>query len=434
MSWAFLAVSLVGLVLVANTYFSKREGTGSIVSSFAGWFVGDLPLHHLAWQVVATVGFGFGGAFDSWPGFLGLGVAVIDWAGLIGLAVVQSRSGAVVEEALTSAGVPLRPDRSFGRPVARIDTMWRGWRLVLPIPLRGRQVEVVRDLDYVGDGINRHRLDIVRSRHALPTGAPVLLYIHGGAWVGGNKAQQGLPMLYELARRGWVCVTVNYRLSPSSLWPAQIVDCKRALAWVRDHIEDFGGDSRFIAVGGGSAGGHLSALLALTPGDPNFQPGFEEADTSVDACVPFYGVYDLSGGGEAKRYVRGLIHLLEWFVFKRRLADDRAAFEAASPILRITEEAPPFFVLHGTTDSQVPVTEARRFVVALRERSGATVAYAELPRAQHVFDVLPSVRSGNAVAGVVRFLEAVRYCRLLARVDEEAPRPAPPRYPVRQCG
>jgi acetyl esterase/lipase len=215
-------------------------------------------------------------------------------------------------------------------------------------------------------------------------------------------------MMHEFARRGWVAVTINYRLSPRATWPDHIVDCKRALAWVREHIAEFGGDPGFIAVSGGSAGGHLAALLALTPGDPDFQPGFEEADASIDACVPFYGVYDMTAGRGTSRYDRGMLTLLERRVFKRRLADDPAVFEAASPLRRVHRDAPPFFVIHGTNDTLVPVAEARAFVSALRAVSQAPVLYAELPYTQHAFDVLPSVRNAHATAAVVRFLEAIR--------------------------
>jgi acetyl esterase/lipase len=119
-----------------------------------------------------------------------------------------------------------------------------------------------------------------------------MVYIHGGAWIIGEKREQGKPMMYELVARGWVCVAINYRLSPKATWPDHIVDAKRAVAWVKEHIAEYGGDPSFVAVSGGSAGGHLCALLALSAGDPTFQPGFEEADTSVEACVPFYGVMD----------------------------------------------------------------------------------------------------------------------------------------------
>ena len=98
----------------------------------------------------------------------------------------------------------------------------------------------------------------------------------------------------HLAELGWVCVAINYRLSPRSTWPDQIIDVKRALAWTKEHIAEYGGDPDWVAITGGSAGGHLSSLAALTPNDPQFQPGFEDADTSVRAAVPFYGLYDFA--------------------------------------------------------------------------------------------------------------------------------------------
>ena len=163
-------------------------------------------------------------------------------------------------------------------PVHGGDTMWRFRRLLYPLPRPARSVQAVRNIDYVGDGIAgpspRHHPAGGPTRR---TAAPVLVYIHGGAWVIGDKREQGLPLLHELARRGWVTVTINYRLSPRATWPDHIVDCKRALVWVREHIAEYGGDPGFIAVSGGSAGGHLCALLALTPGDHDFQPGFEDA-------------------------------------------------------------------------------------------------------------------------------------------------------------
>jgi acetyl esterase/lipase len=301
--------------------------------------------------------------------------------------------------------------------------MWKPWRLVFPIARPGRTLEVIHNLDYAGDGLKAHRLDVIRRRTDQPTAGPVMIYIHGGAWIIGDKREQGFPMLYELARRGWVCVTINYRLSPKATWPDHIVDCKMAVAWVREHIGEYGGDPRFVAVSGGSAGGHLSALVALTSGDPSFQPGFEDSDTSVDACVPVYGVYDMtcqSSPGDPRHvvvYNKGLLRLLERRVFKCHYADDPARFELASPLFRVNSGAPPFFVLHGVNDTLVPVEEARRFVAALRATSQAPVAYAELPRTQHAFDVLPSVRPAHAVSGIVRFLEGVRNGMVSARPE-----------------
>jgi len=161
-------------------------------------------------------------------------------------------------------------------------------------------------------------------------------------------------------------------------------------------------------------------MVALTPGDPAFQPGFEGAPTAVDACVSFYGVYDMTAGRGTDHYDKGLMSLLERRVFKRRYDDNPQIFEDASPQCRVNPDAPPFFVVHGTHDTLVPVAEARRFVEALRATSKAPVLYAELPYTQHAFDVLPSVRSAHAVAAVVRFLEGVRY-RSRLRPDEDGP-------------
>ena len=138
-----------------------------------------------------------------------------------------------------------------------------------------------RDISY-GDFGLRNQLDVWK-RSDLPADAraPVLFQIHGGTWTMGRKEGQGEPLMAHLAERGWVCVTANYRLSPRATWPDQIVDVKRALAWTKANIADHGGDPGFVVITGGSAGGHLCALTALTVNLAEFQPGFEGADTAV---------------------------------------------------------------------------------------------------------------------------------------------------------
>ena len=146
----------------------------------------------------------------------------------------------------------------------------------------------------------------------------------------------------HLAELGWICVAINYRHSPRNTWPDHIVDVKRALAWVKAHITDYGGDPNFIAITGGSAGGHLSSLAALTPNDPQFQPGFEDADTRVQAAVTFYGVYDFTRVEDAMHPM--MLPLLERMVVKqphstnlksyRRVAG-HPRFRRRSPILRV---------------------------------------------------------------------------------------------------
>jgi acetyl esterase/lipase len=414
----YLSVTVLGAVGVLLTYRPFRHEPLSVPSFVVGCLVGEVALQNLVWQVGATVVFGLFGAFDGWAGWLGLAVAIGSWAGLVGLVVSGRRAAGVVDGARAEVR-----GGDFPVPVERLAPTWgRFWRVTQAIPLKGRSVRAIRNVDYWGDGERRHRLDIYRSPSMSTAPAPVMVYIHGGAWVMGEKREQGKPMLYELVARGWVCVAINYRLSPRATWPAHIVDAKKAVAWVKAHIGEYGGDPAFVAVSGGSAGGHLCALLALTPGDPDFQPGFEEADTAVDACVPFYGVMDMTGSDPgATRYGSGLLTLLEKRVMKTTAADHQALFRAASPTYRVHAGAPPFFVLHGRNDTLVPVSVARTFVAALRAVSAEPVAYAELPLAQHAFDVLASLRCQATTAGVAAFLEAAR----VKSGHQSAPLPGP---------
>jgi acetyl esterase/lipase len=270
-----------------------------------------------------------------------------------------------------------------------------------------RMLRIYRDYTHDGDisygpyrGANL--LDIWRRPDLDPGGsAPVLLQVHGGAWVTGNKRGQGHPLMSHLAELGWVCVSINYRHSPRNTWPDHIVDVKRAITWVKAHICEYGGDPEFIAITGGSAGGHLSSLAALTANAAQFQPGFEELDTRVQVAVPFYGVYDFTNTGA---HHPNLLPLLEIDVFKQRLSTDSAPFSSASPITHVNADAPPFFVLHGRNDSFVPVEQARAFVARLREVSRQPVVYAELAFAQHGFDIFGSARAAHAAVAVEQFL------------------------------
>ena len=208
----------------------------------------------------------------------------------------------------------------------------------------------------------------------------------------------------HLVERGWVCVSINYRLSPRSTWPDHIIDVKRALAWTKAHIADYGGDPDWVAITGGSAGGHLCALAALTAGDPRFQPGFVDADTSVRAAVPFYGIYDFTGEVDLHPL---LTPSLSTYVFKQSRRQFPDTYRAASPMTYVGPDAPPFFILHGSNDSLVPVEQARAFSARLRDTSTSPVVYAELPEAQHAFDIFGSPRAAHTAVAVEQFLAEV---------------------------
>ena len=172
------------------------------------------------------------------------------------------------------------------------------------------------------------------------------------------RRPQAYPLLSHLAERGWVCVSIDYRVSPRHTWPDHIVDVKRALAWIKENIADYGGDPDFVAITGGSAGGHLCSLAALTHDDPQYQPGFEDADTSVAAAVPIYGRYDwfTAKGSGRKEFIA----FLQKFVVKKPIAEHKQVYLDASPIKRLRPDAPPFFILHGEDDSIIPVPEGPR--------------------------------------------------------------------------
>ncbi|MGH8984493.1 MAG: alpha/beta hydrolase fold domain-containing protein [Acidimicrobiia bacterium] len=402
-SWAFLAVSIVGAAFTVNAYRPSSRWQLLGLSFFAGWLTGELALFHLAWQLVATVVFVSLGALDDWPGVVGLAVSIASWIGLVWIQVVALRSARVMERALRAGlGDDYRSQIAPGlaeRLARRPSTL----RLLFPFYLRDRKVERVKNVQYAPGAGRRHRLDVYRPRAGVD-GAPVLLQIHGGAWVIGDKGQQGLPLMLHLAARGWVCVANNYRLSPRAKFPDHLVDCKLALRWVREHVAEYGGNPDFVVVTGGSAGGHLAALVALTANDPAFQPGFEAVDTSVSACVPFYGVYDLADVFEGRRGPARASHRFERMLMGTTVDDDRAAFEQASPLHHVSEDDPPFFVIHGANDNLVPVAQARQFVAALSAVSREPVLYAEVPGASHAFEIFNSVRTANAVFGVERFL------------------------------
>jgi acetyl esterase/lipase len=392
----------LSVAFTANGYRPlSKGGYGSVFAFADGVFASELPLQSLGVQLTALAALSrrlpprlrrF-----SWL------LTAVSGLGLLGL----RRLGHRANEPLTAAlDAGLGPDRRtesgdlWKRPAPGGATAKK--------PGAARMLRIYRDYAHDGDISygecgSRNHLDIWRRPDLDRNGrAPVLLQIPGGAWMVGNKRGQAHPLMSHLAELGWICVAINYRLSPRSTWPDQIVDVKRAIAWTKQHIAGYGGDPDWIAITGGSAGGHLTSLAALTPNDPQFQPGFEGADTRVDVAVPFYGVYDFTATGDAIQPL--MAPMVAKNVFKLSRTDVAEPFRQASPISHVHQDAPPFFVLHGTNDSLVPVEQARRFTARLREVSRQPVVYAELPWAQHAFDIFGSARAAHAAVAVEQFL------------------------------
>ena len=192
-------------------------------------------------------------------------------AGLGYLIVNANRAASHVETTLRDGlGEDYLDDLEETPDVEDLKTRLR--EVARPFKMAKPDVEVIRDINYT-EGGKRARLDIYRPKGVDLENAPVLVQIHGGAWTIGTKEQQGLLLMNRMAERGWVCVAMNYRLAPKHPLPAQIIDVKKAIAWTRENIASYGGDPSYLVVTGGSAGGHLAALAALTPGEPEYQPG-----------------------------------------------------------------------------------------------------------------------------------------------------------------
>ncbi len=404
MERAFFVFALVSLALSVNVWKPLRSPFVIVVPSFfASWLVAELALHFIGLELVSAAAFSLHGGLAGFTGLLALSFTLLG----VGLLIEAQRRAhgttAIVTRALADAfGV----QTVLGPPMYGL--------LAMPFPVRRTGVMRIKNIPFAEiptkRGTVRLHLDVVRPREARPNdrGAPCLVYVHGGGWVVGQRIYQGLPMMNHLAALGWVCFSIDYRLSPRATFPDHLVDVKRAIAWVREHAAEYGADPSLLVLAGNSAGAHLAGLAALTPNDPEYQEGFESADTRVDGCVTFYGVYDFVVDRNPHWPGEGMRRMLERIVMKKKLSEDRAAYEKASPISRIHADAPPWFVVHGTHDTLAPVEESRRFVARFRTIAAAPIAYAEIPLAQHAFEMFPSIRTAHVLDGVAAFCEHVR--------------------------
>lgn len=399
----FLLVSLWGAWFTWNAFRPiHRPAQLAALSFFAGWLTSELALHHVLWQVIATIAFVWAGALGAWPGQLGMAITVASWVGLA-LCFARARQAEHVVERAIEEGLGHDYRKRLVTAGVESDAPKIDWhQIAMPFRMGHHNVERIRNVTYATVGSHELRCDVYHRRDR-PADCPVLLQVHGGAWILGSKDEQGLPLMNQLAANGWVCVAINYRLSPRATFPDQLIDVKRAIKWIRENVADYGGDPNFVVVTGGSAGGHLSSLAALTGNEAEYQPGFEDVDTSVDGCVAFYGVYDFTDRHQQYRNP-GLAELLERRVMKAAIADARHDYEKASPMSRVHPDAPPFFVIHGDQDTLVPVEDARHFVDELRSTLRAPVLYAEIPGAQHAFEIFPSLRTSLVLHGVGRFV------------------------------
>lgn len=368
-----------------NTVNALRPlGWGSVeraMTSFAfGLPTSELPLQLLGAQAAAAI------ALRGCGTRLTRSLTAASWAGLVAMELQARQAPAVLDAALAEAlGADYRDRVRHPRERPR-----RHSGLIRTTRAHRRYTAGARDLAY-GPAGHRNQLDLWR-RADLPAdaGAPVLVQIHGGGWMYGDRTQQAYPLMSLMAELGWVCAAVSYRLSPRETWPAQLDDVRAAIAWLRDNIAGHGGDPDFIALTGGSAGGHLTMLAALEEG------------ARVRAAVPYYGPPDWTNRANYRRDLLGPV--LAARIIKQPISEAPEIYSQASPIDRVHPDAPPFFILQGGNDNLVSAMDGQAFADRLSEVSRAPVAYAELPGAWHAFDLLSSTRARATAHAVADFL------------------------------
>lgn len=416
------ALLVLGLCSAVSTWISlwppQRPGAIALGAFFVGWLVSELPLHVALLQVGLAGLFALDSGVHTRGDAIGLALIGLSLLGLIHHVRLATETTLVIERAL-KAGLgrdyhdKIAPEL---RDAYDPSTSWS--RLAFIWPSRPRHVDRTRNLVYGHAGERPLRLDVFKRQADPPKHAPVFLYVHGGGWMIGNKGQQGRLILHELASAGWIGVSIEYRLSPRATFPDHLHDVKHAIAWVKEHIAEHGGDPSFVVIGGGSAGAHLASLAALTPNVVEYQRDFPDVDTRLQGCVAFYGIYDFADRARHFRHRAFRELLLERIVMKRRFAEAPELFDAASPIFhaQTLDDAPPFMVIHGDRDSLAPLGGALRFCDVLRSRGGKSpLVWCVLPGAQHAFEVFPSLRSVPAVHGVHRFCQALYSAHKLER-------------------
>lgn len=253
-----------------------------------------------------------------------------------------------------------------------IGTLLAGWLTAVPfgwaqkaVPLPDR-VELIRDVEYGKGGERPLKLHILRPKTTPKEPMPVVVWIHGGGWSGGNR-DGGIGLLGRFAQRGYFCASIEYRLSGEAIFPAQIEDCKCAIRFLRAKAKEYNLDPQRIGVWGSSAGGHLVALLGTSPHVKELEGkgGWPEMSSQVQAVCDFCGPADFPLWGDKAH--PAVVKLLGGPV-----NDQKENATKASPVTHIGKNLPPFLIVHGDQDKVVPLSQSESLLEALK-KAGADV-------------------------------------------------------------
>jgi acetyl esterase/lipase len=247
-------------------------------------------------------------------------------------------------------------------------------------------IEFLSDLEYGNGGGKPLFLDLAHPKQANGP-LPAVIFVHGGGWKGGARSEYHGPML-DLAKEGFVTVSIDYRLAPDHPFPAPLEDVKCAVRWVRANADKYNIDPNHIGAFGLSAGGHLVAMLGSTGNKKTWEGkgGNPKKSSAVQAIVCHAGIYDLplayehshtQNEREAKS-LRGAMEAL----LDGPPEGHEAEYKKASPITYVHKKMPPVFLFHGAEDPLVPLEQAQRFEKRLR-KAKVDVELLSIPGAGH---------------------------------------------------
>jgi acetyl esterase/lipase len=241
-----------------------------------------------------------------------------------------------------------------------------------PSPLPKVQTNIV----YGKAGEKELKLDMAKPEGKGPF--PVVVCVHGGAWRMGNKRDLQ-DLLPYLAKRGYVGVSIGYRLAPDAVFPAQIEDCKTAVRYLRANAEKYGIDKERIGAMGFSAGGHLVALMGLADASAGFEGTLYPNESSKVQCVvDYFGPTDFADYAKDESAQRSTFIPLMGAKYEER----PELHDKASPVNYVNKAAPPFLIFHGTKDWLVSHEQSRKLNDKLK-KAGASVEYVEIPNESH---------------------------------------------------
>lgn len=253
---------------------------------------------------------------------------------------------------LKDKSLPLKPPKGYmNETFVKISYALGRLDLVDTEPAVPDDILELKDIEYKKVDTLSLQLDIYK-RKDLKTSAPLMVFIHGGAWRSGKRSDY-LPYLISYANKGFVTATVSYRLVKTAPYPAAVQDVNCAVRWLGDHASEYGIDPSRVALIGGSAGAHLAMMVGYGGDDPAFTSGCDIKKTSMEikAIVDLYGPVDLTTKLAQDSYmVQDFLDV--------PFEENPGLYRAASPNTYITPNVPPTLIFQGTIDDLVPVSQS----------------------------------------------------------------------------